>query len=50
MYIYPKSLFNGTVYPSSYKLNDPAVSESGSSETGHSNVSDCGRVCNAPYS
>ena len=35
----------------SYELSVTAVSESGSSETGHySNVSDSGRVCNAPRS
>ena len=40
-----------TVYPGSYELNAAAVSESGSSETGHcSNVYDSGRVCNAPHS
>ena len=40
-----------TVYPGSYELNAAAVAESGSSESGHcSNVSDSGRVCNAPCS
>ena len=39
------------VYPGFYTLNAAAISESGSSETGHcSNVSDSGRVCNAPRS
>ena len=39
------------VYPGSYELSVPAVSVSGSSETGHcSDVSDSGRVCNAPRS
>ena len=40
-----------TVYPGSYELNALAVSRGGSSETGHcSDVSDSGRVCNAPRS
>ncbi len=37
------------VYPDSYEVNPPAISERGSSATGHcSNVSDSGRVCNTP--
>ena len=44
-------IFVIVVYPGSYELNVPAVSERGSSATGHcSNVSDSGRVCNAPRS
>ena len=39
------------VYPGFFVLSVPAVSERGSSETGRcSNVSDSGRVCNAPHS
>ena len=39
------------VYPGFYMLNAATISESGSSETGRcSNVSDSGRVCNAPRS
>ena len=44
-------IFVLVVYPGSYELNVPAVSERGSSATGHcSDVSDSGRVCNAPRS
>ncbi len=39
------------VYPGSYEVNPPAISENGSSATGHCcNVSDSGRVCNTPRS
>ena len=42
---------NASVYPGFYELNAVTVSESGSSETGHcSDVSNSGRVCNAPRS
>ncbi len=37
------------VYPDSYEVNPLAISERGSSATGHcSNMSDSGRVCNTP--
>ncbi len=39
------------VYPGSYSVNPAAISERGSSATGHcSDVSDSGRVCNTPRS